>query len=39
MIVDAAAETLRYCVEKGSITVEGVSLTIAELATMRSQSR
>ena len=24
-------ETLRYCVEKGSITVEGVSLTIAAL--------
>ena len=26
-----ATEVMRYCVEKGSITVEGVSLTIAEL--------
>jgi riboflavin synthase len=31
VIVEAAPATLRYCVEKGSITVEGVSLTIAEL--------
>ena len=31
VIVEAPAEILRYCVEKGSITVEGVSLTIAEL--------
>jgi len=31
MIVEAPAEILRYCVEKGSITVEGVSLTVAEL--------
>jgi len=31
VIVEATDETLRYCVEKGSITVEGVSLTIAEL--------
>ena len=31
VIVEAPAETMRYCVEKGSITVEGVSLTIAEL--------
>ena len=31
VIVEAPDETLRYCVEKGSITVEGVSLTIAEL--------
>jgi riboflavin synthase alpha subunit len=31
VIVEASADTLRYCVEKGSITVEGVSLTIAEL--------
>jgi len=31
VIVEATADTLRYCVEKGSITVEGVSLTIAEL--------
>jgi riboflavin synthase len=29
--VEAAEEVLRYCVEKGSIAVEGVSLTIAEL--------
>ena len=29
--VEAAEELLRYCVEKGSIAVEGVSLTIAEL--------
>jgi len=31
VIVEAPDETLRYCVVKGSITVEGVSLTIAEL--------
>ena len=30
--VDAPPEVLRYCVEKGSITVDGVSLTIAGLA-------
>src|SRR5688500_6102352 len=29
--IDAPAELLRYCVEKGSITVDGVSLTIAAL--------
>ncbi len=29
--VEAADEALRYCVEKGSITVDGVSLTIAAL--------
>jgi len=29
--IAAALEILRYCVEKGSITVEGVSLTIASL--------
>lgn len=29
--VEAPPEVLRYCVEKGSITVEGVSLTIAAL--------
>ena len=28
--IEAPAEILRYCVEKGSIAVEGVSLTIAE---------
>ena len=31
IVVEAAPDTLRYCVEKGSITVDGVSLTIAEL--------
>jgi riboflavin synthase len=29
--IDAPAELLRYTVEKGSITVEGVSLTVAAL--------
>jgi riboflavin synthase len=29
--VDPPAELLRYCVEKGSIAVDGVSLTLAEL--------
>jgi riboflavin synthase alpha subunit len=29
--VDAPAEALRYCVEKGSIAVEGASLTVAAL--------
>ena len=29
--VEAPADVLRYCVEKGSIAVEGVSLTIAQL--------
>jgi riboflavin synthase len=29
--IEAPEEILRYCVEKGSITVEGVSLTIAAL--------
>jgi riboflavin synthase len=28
---DAPPEVLRYCVEKGSVTVDGVSLTITEL--------
>ena len=27
--IEADAELLRYCVEKGSITVDGVSLTVA----------
>ena len=31
VVVEAGPELLRYCVEKGSITVEGVSLTVAEL--------
>ena len=30
--VEAPGEVLRYCVEKGSIAVQGVSLTIAELS-------
>ena len=30
--IEAAPDVLRYCVEKGSIAVQGVSLTIAELA-------
>jgi riboflavin synthase len=30
--VEAPDELLRYCVEKGSIAVEGVSLTVAELS-------
>ena len=29
--IDAPADLLRYCVEKGSITVDGVSLTVAAL--------
>jgi riboflavin synthase alpha subunit len=31
MTIEAPPEVLRYCVEKGSITVDGVSLTIAGL--------
>ena len=31
VFVEAPEDVLRYCVEKGSITVDGVSLTIAEL--------
>jgi riboflavin synthase len=31
VIVEAPDAVLRYCVEKGSITVEGVSLTVAEV--------
>ena len=30
--IEPPADVLRYCVEKGSITVEGVSLTVAALA-------
>jgi riboflavin synthase len=29
--IDAADDMLRYCVEKGSVAVDGVSLTVAEL--------
>jgi riboflavin synthase len=32
VFVEAPENVLRYCVEKGSIAVDGVSLTIAELA-------
>ncbi len=31
--IEASPEILRYCVAKGSIAVEGVSLTVAELAS------
>ena len=31
LVVEAPPEILRYCVEKGSIAVEGVSLTVAAL--------
>jgi riboflavin synthase alpha subunit len=31
IVIEAPADVVRYCVEKGSIAVEGVSLTIAEL--------
>ena len=32
VFVEAPDDVLRYCVEKGSVTVDGVALTIAELA-------
>jgi len=32
VFVEAPQDVLRYCVEKGSIAVDGVSLTLAELA-------
>ena len=32
VFVEAPDEVLRYCVDKGSIAVDGVSLTVAELA-------
>ncbi|HET6642851.1 MAG TPA: riboflavin synthase [Gaiellaceae bacterium] len=31
LTVEAPPEILRYCVEKGSVTVDGVALTVAEL--------
>jgi riboflavin synthase len=31
LTIEAPLEILRYCVEKGSIAVDGVSLTIADL--------
>jgi riboflavin synthase len=33
VFVDAPEDVLRYCVEKGSVTVDGVSLTVAELSS------
>ena len=33
VFVDAPDDVLRYCVEKGSITLDGVSLTVAELTS------
>jgi len=32
VFVEAPADVLRYCVEKGSVTIDGVSLTVAEVA-------
>jgi riboflavin synthase len=32
IFVEAPDDVLRYCVEKGSVTIDGVSLTIAEVA-------
>jgi len=32
VFVEAPADVLRYCVPKGSVTVDGVSLTVAEVA-------
>jgi riboflavin synthase len=31
VVVEAPGDLLRYCVEKGAIAVDGVSLTVAEL--------
>jgi riboflavin synthase len=31
VVIEAPPELLRYCVEKGSVAVDGVSLTVAEL--------
>jgi riboflavin synthase alpha subunit len=33
VFVEAPSDVLRYCVVKGSVTVDGVSLTVAELAS------
>lgn len=33
VVIEAAPELLRYCFEKGSITVEGISLTIVAVAS------
>ena len=32
VFVEAPGDVLRYCVEKGSVTLDGVSLTVAELS-------
>jgi riboflavin synthase len=32
VFVEAKSDVLRYCVEKGSVTLDGVSLTVAEVA-------
>jgi riboflavin synthase len=32
VFVEASDDVLRYCVEKGSVTIDGVALTVAELA-------
>src|SRR4029077_573426 len=32
VVVEAPDAVLRYCIEKGSVTVDGVSLTVAEVA-------
>jgi riboflavin synthase len=32
VVVETGPEILRYCVEKGSVTMDGVSLTVAELS-------
>jgi riboflavin synthase len=32
VFVEAPSDVLRYCVAKGSVTIDGVSLTVAELA-------
>jgi len=32
VLVEAPQEVLRYCVEKGSVTIDGVALTVAELS-------
>jgi len=32
VFVEAPGDVLRFCVEKGSVTIDGVSLTVAEVA-------
>jgi riboflavin synthase len=32
VFVEASGDVLRFCVEKGSVTIDGVSLTVAEVA-------